>query len=94
MPATYVTCTPHLATACCRCCCLRSCAAALIAFLSHAGYRMAGVYGRQFHKLLGNLAQHYLPALEAKAEKDTSEFCRPLNLSSVGLTCVRLTCAG
>lgn len=35
---------------------------------------MAGVYGRQFHKMLGNLAQHYLPALEAKAEKDTSEF--------------------
>ena len=44
-----------------------------MAFLSHAGYRMASVYGRQFHKLMQHLAAHYLPPLEAKAEKDISE---------------------
>lgn len=44
-----------------------------MAFLSHAGYRMSATYGRQFHKLLQHLAAHFLPALVAKAEKDTSE---------------------
>jgi hypothetical protein len=47
-------------------------ATALMAFLSHAGYRMSAVYGRQFHKLLQHLAEHFLPALESKAEKDAS----------------------
>lgn len=54
-----------------------------MAFLSHAGYRMSAVYGRQFHKLLAYMAQHYLPALEAKAEKDASEWtvcCEALQL--------------
>jgi hypothetical protein len=44
-----------------------------MAFLSHAGYRMAAVYGRQFQKMLQHLAEHYLPALNAKAAKDTSK---------------------
>jgi hypothetical protein len=48
----------------------RPSAAALVAFLSHAGYRMAAVYGRQFTKLLQHMVSHFLPALEAKAVKN------------------------
>lgn len=48
----------------------RPTATALMSFLAHAGYRMAAVYGRQFHKVMEHITQHYLPALEAKATKD------------------------
>ncbi|KAF8066412.1 GLE1 [Scenedesmus sp. PABB004] len=48
----------------------RPSAAALMSFLSHAGFRMAAVYGRQFGKAMAQLAGHWLPALEAKAAKD------------------------
>ncbi|WIA43505.1 hypothetical protein OEZ86_009967 [Tetradesmus obliquus] len=48
----------------------RPSATALMSFLAHAGFRMAAVYGRQFHKVLAHISQHYLPALEAKASKD------------------------
>lgn len=41
-----------------------------MAFLSHAGYRLASAYGPQFAKLLSLISEHYLPALEAKAAKD------------------------
>lgn len=41
-----------------------------MSFLAHAGYRMATEYGRQFGKVMQHIAQHYLPALEAKATKD------------------------
>lgn len=65
----------------------RSCAAALMAFLSHAGFRMSAVYGRQFHKLLQNMDAHYVPALEAKAETDISK----LNLRFLGASVGALT---
>lgn len=41
-----------------------------MAFLAHAGFRMASVYGRQFHKALQHILHHFLPALEAKAVKN------------------------
>jgi len=59
-----------------------------MAFLSHAGYRMAAVYGRQFQKMLQHLAEHFVPALEAKAEQDTSEWC--LGYARCPATCICL----
>jgi hypothetical protein len=63
-----------------------------MAFLSHAGFRMAAVYGRQFHKLLHNMDTHYVPALEAKAETDISEL--PSLCEQGGFWGTRHVCCG
>ena len=43
---------------------------ALMAFLSHAGYRMHRIYGSQFLKVLQYINDYFLPALAQKKDAD------------------------
>ena len=47
-------------------------ASALDAFLSVAGYRMAGRFGRQFAKLMAYVSTHFLKELEALGDTDAN----------------------
>ncbi len=54
-------------------------ASALMAFLTHAGYRLHQQYGRQFVKLLHAVHDNFLPDLEAKGDSDARAVMSRLN---------------